>query len=297
MIRKTDSPGDTLIGAVLFVAALLAAAVSLSLIGMLAAGSIEFFREVSLFEFFTGTVWNPLFFQKQFGILPLVTGTLSVVIIAVLVSVGPGILISIYLSEFASDSLRNIMLTVLEIVSGIPTVVYGFLTLFWATPVLKKLVPGFPAFSAFSVGIMTGLMVLPVLIYLWEAVISSVSDRYRQGSLMLGADRMQTLFRAVLPAAMPGLLSVLILAIIRVIGETMIVVIAGGQKAEFGFDFLAPIQTMTAFIIQVGMGDFPPESMEYQGAFAIAGVLAVTTMSLSLLSRYLRRMFSERSGQ
>lgn len=295
-LRKFNALEDILAGTLFFIAAFMAVSVSLVLIGLLVAGSIEFFREVSLFEFFTGTVWNPLFSQKQFGVLPLITGTLSVILIAATVAVGPGILISIYLSEFASDSMRSIMRTVLEIISGIPTVVYGFLTLFWATPVLKKMVPGLPAFSAFSVGVMTGLMILPVLIYLWEGVISSVSDRYRQASFLLGADRMQTLFRSVLPTALPGLFSVLILAIVRVIGETMIVVIAGGQQAEFGFDFLAPIQTMTAFILQVGMGDLPPESMEYRGAFAISGVLAVTTMTLSLLSRYFRRVFSERRG-
>ncbi len=293
-MTKNRSGTDYLAGSIMFAAALLAAMVSLMLLGFLALGAYGFFNEVSFLDFFTGTVWNPLFSQKQFGVLPLVTGTISVVLIASLVSVGPGLLISIYLSEFASEHLRNAMRLVLEILSGIPTVVYGFLALFWATPVLEKIVPGMPAFSAFSVGVMTGLMILPMLVYLWESIISSVPEEYRHASLALGADRMQTLFCSVLPTALPGLISVLILGVIRALGETMIVAIAGGQQAEFGFNFLAPVQTMTAFIIQVSMGDLDPGAMEYGGAFAVAAVLAVLTMSLSLLSRHLHKVYTGR---
>ncbi len=262
------------------------------MLGILASGTYEFFREVSFLEFFTGTVWTPLFSQKQFGVLPLLTGTFSVVSIAAMVSVGPALLISIYLSEFASESFRNFMRVLLEILSGIPTVVYGFLALFWATPVLKKIIPDLPAFSAFSVGIVTGLMILPFLIYLWESIISAVPDSYRHSSLALGAGRMQTLFRAVLPAALPGLLSVFFLSLIRVIGESMIVAIAGGQQAVFGFDILAPVQTMTSFMVQAGMGDFVPGTMELRSAFAVASVLVVITMLLSFLSRHLHKVFT-----
>ena len=293
-MTKNRSLTDYLAGSIMFTAALLAALVSLMLLGSLALVAYEFFNEVSFLDFFTGTVWNPLFSQKQFGVLPLVTGTISVILIALLVSVGPGLLISIYLSEFASEPLRNAMRPVLEILSGLPTVVYGFLALFWATPVLEKIVPGMPAFSAFSVGVMTGLMILPMLVYLWESIISSVPEEYRHASLALGADRIQTLFRSVLPTALPGLISVLILGIIRALGETMIVAIAGGQQAEFGIDFLAPVQTMTAFIIQVSIGDLDPGTMEYAGVFAVAAVLAVLTMSLSLLSRHLHKVHTGR---
>ncbi len=285
---------DRLTGIILFLAVCLAGLVSLCMLGILCLHTFEFFIQISLFDFFTGTVWNPLFTEKQFGVLPLLTGTCSVVFIAALVSVGPGFLISVYLSEYSSESFRETMRLVLEVLSGIPTVVFGFLALFWATPVLKAIVPGLPPFSAFTVGIMTGLMILPMLIYLSEAIISSVPDRYRDASRALGANRMQTLFRSVLPTAFPGLLSVFFLVIIRAVGETMIVAVAGGQQAEFGFDILAPVQTMTAFIIQVSLGDMAPDSVEYHGAFAVTAVLVLTTVALSIISRHLHKTFTRR---
>ena len=285
---------ERLIGGILFLSVCLASLVLIGMLALLFIQALSFFRQVSFLEFFTGTVWNPLFSEKQSGVLPLITGTCSVVSIAAIFSVGPAFLISVYLSEYASESFREVMIVIFEVLSGIPTVVFGFLALFWATPVLENIVPGFPPFSAFTVGIMTGLMILPMLIYLWESIISSVPDNYRDSSCALGAGRLETLFRTTVPTAFPGLLSVFLLAIIRAVGETMIVAIAGGQQSKFGFDILAPVQTMTSFIIQVCMGDLTPDTMEYRGAFAVACVLVVVTGILSIVSRQLRKKFSRR---
>lgn len=287
---------ERLIKSVLFSAVVLSSLVWLGMLMILAFETVSFFREISIFEFLTGTVWNPLFSQKQFGVLPLVTGTVSVAVIAVLTAVIPGFLIAAYLSEFAPESLRSPLRVLLEVLAGIPTVVYGFLALFWATPVLHKMVPDLSAFNAFTVGIMTGLMILPMLIYFWDTVISSVPAKYRISSLALGADRIQTLFHAVLPTALPGLLSVLLMAIARVIGETMIVVIAGGQQSEFGLHFFSPVQTMTSFIFQASIGDLTPDSMEYRGSFAVAALLVAATMVFGMLSRHLRRVFIRMVG-
>lgn len=285
---------DRLIGLAFFGLASLAALVSLTIIGILIGGSVKFFSELPILDFFTGTVWNPLFTRKQFGVLPLVTGTLSVLSIAVLVAVVPSMLAAIYLSEFASESFRSMMRFFLEIVAGLPTVVYGFLALYWATPVLKKAVPDLQGFSAFSAGVMTGLMIMPMLIYWWECLISSVPAGSRESSLNLGADRMHALFRTVLPEAAPGLVSVLLVGIVRIIGETMIAAIAGGQQAEFGFDLFGPVQTLTSFLFQASLGDLPPGSMEYGGAFAVAAVLSILTILIGFLSRYCRNKFLRR---
>jgi phosphate transport system permease protein len=255
--------------------------------------TVAFLREVSITEFLFGTVWTPLFFDKHFGVLPLVTGTLLASGIAMAVAVPAGLLTAVYLSEYAPAVVRRTVKPVLELLAGVPTVVYGYFALLFVTPVLQTFVPGLAGFNALSPGIVMGIMILPLVSSLSEDALRSVPNSLREGAYALGATRMEAALQVVLPAAFSGISAAVVLAVSRAIGETMIVAIAAGQQPRLTLDPRVPVETMTAYIVQVSLGDTPAGTIEYRTIFAVGMLLFVSTFALNLLSNLLRERFRE----
>lgn len=278
---------------VLFLCALLSVGTTAGIIAVLAAETVAFFREVSIVEFLTGTEWTPLFATQQFGVLPLLLGTVVVSAIALAVAVPCGLLAAIYLSEYAPDRLRRVVKPVLEILAGVPTVVYGYFALTFVTPALQAWLPGLSGFNALSPGLVMGLMILPLVSSLSEDAMRAVPRGLREGAYALGATRMQTAWQIVVPAAFSGITAAVILAASRAIGETMIVAIAAGQQPRLTANPFVPIETMTAYIVQVSLGDTPQGTLEYRTIFAVGMLLFVMTFALNLLSTWLRTRFRE----
>ncbi len=256
--------------------------------------SIGFFRKVSIIEFLTSTQWTPLFYEKHFGILPLLLGTVLITVIAILVAAPLGILTALFLSEYASPRLRRLVKPVLEILAGVPTVVYGYFALLFVTPLLRRFIPSLAGFNALSPGIVMGIMILPLVASLSEDAMQAVPQSLREGGYALGATKFEVASQIVLPAAFSGITASLVLAVSRAVGETMLVTIAAGQMPQFTFNPLVPIETMTAFIAQISMGDVPTGSLEYQTIFAVGLMLFLLTFLLNLLARKLRERFRER---
>ena len=267
--------------------------VTLGIIMVLLWETLEFLREVPLTEFLFGTVWTPLFYDKHFGVLPLVGGTLLVSAIAMAVALPAGLLIAIYLSEYAASGTRRILRPTLEILAGVPTVVYGYFALLFVTPLLQAVIPGLASFNALSPGIVMGIMILPLVSSLSEDALRSVPNGLREGAYALGATRMQTSLRVVVPAAFSGISAATVLAMSRAVGETMIVVIAAGQEPRLTMDPRVPVATMTAYIVQVSLGDTPAGTIEYRTIFAVGMLLFLTTFALNLASNWLRERFRE----
>lgn len=277
----------------LFLCALLSVGTTAGIIAVLAAETVAFFREVSIVEFLTGTEWTPLFATQQFGVLPLLLGTIVVSTIALAVAVPCGLLAAIYLSEYAPERLRRVVKPVLEILAGVPTVVYGYFALTFVTPALQAWLPGLSGFNALSPGLVMGLMILPLVSSLSEDAMRAVPRGLREGAYALGATRMQTAWQIVVPAAFSGITAAVILAASRAIGETMIVAIAAGQQPRLTANPFVPIETMTAYIVQVSLGDTPQGTLEYRTIFAVGMLLFVMTFALNLLSTWLRNRFRE----
>ena len=252
-----------------------------------------FLREVPITHFLFGTVWTPLFFDKQFGVLPLVTGTMLASAIAMIVALPAGLLIAIYLSEYAPQPVRRVVRPVLEVLAGVPTVVYGYFALQFVTPLLQSFVPGLSGFNALSPGIVMGIMILPLVSSLSEDALRAVPTGLREGAYTLGATRMETSLRVVVPAAFSGISAATVLAVSRAIGETMIVAIAAGQQPRLTLDPRVPVETMTAYIVQVSLGDTPAGTLEYRTIFAVGMLLFVSTFALNLMSNWLRERFRE----
>ncbi len=267
--------------------------VTLGILSVLAVETFQFFREVSPFEFLFGTVWTPLFFQKSFGVLPLVAGTLLVSAIAMAVAVPAGLLAAVYLSEYAPAKVRRIVKPVLEVLAGVPTVVYGYFALLFVTPLLQQVIPGLSGFNALSPGLVMGIMILPMVSSLSEDALHGVPRGLREAAYALGATKMQTTTRVVLPAALSGISAAGILAASRAIGETMIVTIAAGQQPRLTANPLVPVETMTAYIVQVSLGDTPAGTLAYRTIFAVGMLLFVSTFLLNLASNWLRERFRE----
>ena len=293
MTRATRRLVETGIERLLFLSAVASVLVTAGIIGVLLVETVGFFREVSLAEFLTGTEWTPLFSEKRFGILPLVAGTVLVSAIAMAVALPGGLLSAIYLSEYARPGVRRIVKPVLEILAGIPTVVYGYFALLFVTPLLQTWMPTLSGFNAIGPGIVMGLMILPLVSSLSEDALHAVPNGLREGAYALGATRMQTALRVVVPAALSGISASFILAISRAIGETMIVAIAAGQQPRLTLDPTVPIMTMTAYIVQVSLGDTPGGTIEYRTIFAVGMTLFVMTFALNMASDWLRRRFRE----
>lgn len=293
MSRGSRTVIEFVIERALFACAALSILVTAGIIGVLLFETVEFLREVPITEFLFGTEWTPLFSDKHFGVLPLVSGTLLASLIAMVVALPAGLLTAIYLSEYASSGLRRVVRPVLEILAGVPTVVYGYFALQFVTPILQTFVPGLAGFNALGPGIVMGLMILPLISSLSEDALHNVPNGLREGSYALGSTKMQTALRVVVPAAFSGISAAAILAVSRAIGETMIVAIAAGQQPRLTLDPRVPVETMTAYIVQVSLGDTPAGTLEYRTIFAVGMLLFLSTFALNLVSTWLRNRFRE----
>jgi phosphate transport system permease protein len=284
---------EPLIEWLLFACAVVSILTTVGIVLVLLGETIGFLREVSIVEFLFGTEWTPLFATKRFGVLPLVAGTLLVSGIAMLVALPAGLLSAIYLSEYANPHVRRVIKPLLEVLAGVPTVVYGYFALTFVTPALQQIIPELAGFNALSPGIVMGIMILPVVSSLSEDALHGVPNGLREGAYALGASRMQATTRVVVPAAFSGITAAFILAISRAIGETMIVAIAAGQQPRLTASPLVPIETMTTYIVQVSLGDTPAGTLEYRTIFAVGMLLFVGTFVLNLVSAWLRERFRE----
>lgn len=274
--------------------ALVSILTTLGIIETLIFETIKFFQQVSIVQFLTDDKWTPLFSSAKFGIFVLISATVMTSSIAIMVALPLGLLSAICLSEYASARVRGILKPALEILAGVPTVVYGYFALLFVTPLLQKFVPGLQGFNALSAGIVLGIMITPLVASLSEDAIYSVPRSLRDGAYALGATRRETIISVVLPAALSGIVSSLILAISRAIGETMIVTLAAGQNPRLGLNPLVPVMTMTAFIVQVSLGDTPAGSLAYQTIYAVGMTLFTITLALNVFSFWFVRRFREK---
>jgi phosphate transport system permease protein len=289
----TRSLVERIIERALFLSAALSIFITAGIIAVLLTETLAFLAEIPIMEFLFGTVWTPLFADQHFGVLPLVTGTIVVSAIAMAVALPGGLLVAIYLAEYARPGVRRTLKPVLEVLAGVPTVVYGYFALLFVTPLLQRVIPGLSGFNALSPGIVMGIMILPLVSSLTEDALHAVPNGLREGAYALGATRMQAALRVVVPAAMSGISAAAILAVSRAIGETMIVAIAAGQQPRLTWNPLVPIETMTAFIVQVSLGDTPFGTIEYKTIFAVGMLLFIGTFALNLVSNWLRKRFRE----
>ena len=293
MTRQFRNTVEYVIERSLFLAAAGSILVTLGIIAVLVFETVEFLREVPISEFLFGTVWTPLFFDKHFGVLPLVSGTILASAIAMIVALPAGLLTAIYLSEYAPSNVRRVLRPVLEILAGVPTVVYGYFALLFVTPLLQQFVPGLAGFNALGPGIVMGIMILPLVSSLSEDALRGVPNGLREGAYALGATKMQATLRVVVPAALSGISAAAVLAASRAIGETMIVAIAAGQQPRLTMDPRVPVETMTAYIVQVSLGDTPAGTLEYKTIFAVGMLLFISTFVLNIASNWLRERFRE----
>ncbi|MCR6642366.1 MAG: phosphate ABC transporter permease subunit PstC [Sporocytophaga sp.] len=284
---------ETIIEKLLLACSLLTIFTTVGIIGVLIFETIGFFKEVSLIEFLTDTEWTPLFSNKRFGILPLLTGTLLTTLIATVVAVPLGLTIAVYLSEYSHKTVRNLVKPMLEVLAAVPTVVYGYFALVFVTPMFQKIIPSLAGFNALSPGIVMGIMILPLVSSLSEDALYAVPKSLREGSFALGATKFQTSWKVIVPSAFSGISVSIILAISRAIGETMIVAIAAGQQPRLTFDPTVPIETMTTYIVQVSLGDVPHDSVEYRTIFAVGMTLFVVTLLLNNISFWLKKKFQK----
>jgi phosphate transport system permease protein len=277
----------------LFACAAVSVLTTAGIVAVLLFETLEFLRDVSIVEFLFGTEWTPLFADARFGVVPLVAGTLLVSAIAMLVALPMGLFAAIYLSEYAHDGARRVVKPVLEILAGVPTVVYGYFALMFVTPQLQRVIPNLAGFNALSPGIVMGIMILPLVSSLSEDAMRAVPRGLREGAYALGATRMETSLQVVVPAAFSGITAAFILAISRAVGETMIVAIAAGQQPRLTASPFVPVETMTAYIVQVSLGDTPQGTLEYRTIFAVGMLLFLMTFGLNLVSTWLRARFRE----
>ena len=277
-----------------FVCGALSLLTTFGIVAVLIFETVEFFAEVSLLEFLTDTQWTPLFAQKHFGILPLLSGTFLTSAIAILVAMPVGLVCAIYLSEFAPEPVRRMTKPVLEVLAGIPTVVYGYFALLFVTPLLQTFIPSLSGFNALAPGMVMGIMIIPLVSSLSEDAMYAVPQSLREAAHALGASRLQVALRVVVPAAFSGIAAAFLLAVSRAIGETMIVAIAAGQQPRLTLNPLVPVETMTAYIVQVSLGDTPTGTLEYRTIFAVGTMLFFSTLILNLFSRSLRERIRER---
>ena len=253
----------------------------------------SFFFEVSLWEFLTGTRWTPILKPRAYGVLPLVSGTLLVTLIAAAVALPIGLMTAIFLSEYAPDKIRRIIKPILEILAGIPTVVYGYFALTFVTPLLQGIFDNLIIFNALSAGLVMGVMIIPMVSSLSEDAMMSVPRSLREAAYALGATRYEVSLRVIVPAALSGIIAAFILALSRAIGETMLVTIAAGATPRMSFDPMESIQTMTAYIVQLSLGEAAVGSLEYNTIFAVGLLLFVMTFVMNLLGFWVVRRFRE----
>jgi phosphate transport system permease protein len=284
---------DRVIELVLLACALVAVFTTVAIVVILVWESSAFFEHVTIREFLTDTMWTPLFADARYGIMPLVSGTLTVTFVALLVAIPFGTIIAIYLSEFASNRTRETVKPILELLGAVPTVVYGYFALLMVTPVLQMLIPDLPGFNMLSAGLVIGLMIVPYVASVSEDAMRAVPRYMREGSYAMGATQLQTALRVVVPGAFSGIAAAYILGISRAIGETMVVAIAAGMQPTLTFDPTEPAATITAYIVQVSLGDLPHDSIGYQSIFAAGLVLMLMTLVFNVIGFFLTRKFRE----
>lgn len=293
MSKQVRRVKERLIEGALLLSALFSIFITAGIIAVLFFETFEFFKEVSIIEFLTDTQWTPLFAEKHFGILPLFAGTLLTTLIAVVVAIPIGLTSAIYLSEYASDRVRTAVKPALEILAAIPTVVYGYFALLLVTPALQMMFPDLSGFNALSPGIVMGIMIIPIISSLSEDAMHAVPMGLREGAYALGSTRLQVATRVVVPAAFSGIAASFILGISRAVGETMIVAIAAGQQPRLTMNPFVPVETVTAYIVQVSLGDTPTGTIEYRTIFAVGISLFVVTFGLNMVSYWFRKKFRE----
>lgn len=274
--------------------ALISVVTTLGIVLTLIFETFEFFREVPLWRFLSDRQWTPLFSNAQYGIWVLVSATLLTTGIAILVALPLGLLAAVYLSEYANPKVRKWLKPALEVLAGVPSVVFGYFALLTVTPFLRNFIPGLQGFNALSAGLILGVSIIPLVASLSEDALYSVPDSLRQGSYAVGATRRETITSVVVPAALSGIVASFILAVSRAIGETMIVSLAAGQNPTLGFNPLVPVMTMTAFIVQVSLGDTPAGSLAYKSIFAVGMTLFLMTLVLNIISFWVVRRFREK---
>ncbi len=284
---------EKIIEKALFFSALITILTTVGIIWVLFAESFSFFKEVSIIDFLTDREWAPLYAEKHFGILPLITGTLLTTLIAVAVALPIGLTIAVYLNEYAPLSFSKSIKPLLEILAAVPTVVYGYFALVVVTPFLQKLIPGMSGFNALSPGIVMGIMIIPFVSSLSEDALRAVPQSLREAAYGMGSTRFQTAFKVLVPAASSGIISSVILALSRAIGETMIVAIAAGQQPRFTMNPLVPIETITTYIVQVSSGDVPNNSLEFKTIFAAGFSLFLLTFILNNISFWINKKFHQ----
>jgi phosphate transport system permease protein len=277
----------------LFAAASLSVFITAGIVYILVSESLVFFRHVSVVDFLTDTQWTPLFTNAHYGILPLLSGTLVVAGIALGVAIPAGTTLAIYLSEYAPGAVREIIKPLLELLAGVPTVVYGYFALLFVTPLLRYFIPGLPGFNMLAPGLVMGVMILPYVTSVSEDAMRAVPNNLREGAYALGFTRFQTANKVVVPGAFSGITAAYILGMSRAVGETMVVAIAAGQNPKLTFDPTEGAATITAYIVQVSLGDLPHGSIGYQTIFAAGLTLFIITLAFNIIGSYLRRRFRE----
>jgi len=285
--------GEFVIKGWLGVCALISILTTAAIVFLLLKETFNFFENVSPGEFFLGTTWTPLFQPSSFGVLPLVWGTMLVTVGAALIAIPTGLASAIYLSEYASDRVRRIIKPVLELLAGIPTVVYGYFALTFVTPMLRNIFPDLQVFNALSAAIVVGIMVLPMVATLSDNALRAVPVSLRQGAYALGATSYEVTTRVVVPAGLSGVMASFLLAISRAIGETMAVTLAAGQTPNLSLSMFESIQTMTSYIVQVSLGDTPTGGVAYQTLFAVATLLFAITLTINIISQIILNRFRE----
>lgn len=281
------------IESVLLLAACVSVFTTVGIVYILLKESFVFFAHVSVWDFLTDTQWTPLFDNAHFGIMVLLSGTITSSAVALLVAVPLGTIIAIYLSEFAGHKTRETLKPVLELLSGVPTIIYGYFALLFVTPILQKIFPGLPGFNVLSAGLVMGIMIIPYVASLSEDAMRAVPMGLREGSYAMGATRYQTAVKVVVPAALSGIASAYILGISRAVGETMILAVAAGMQPNLSFNPLEPAATITSFIVQVALGDLPHGSVGYQTIFAAGLMLLLLTLAFNMLGYWVRRRYRE----
>jgi phosphate transport system permease protein len=291
--RRLRHVQERIIEFVLFVAALISVATTVGIVLILLKESYDFFQVVSLWDFLTDTQWTPLFSDAHYGIMPLLSGTLVSSTVALLVAIPLGTIIAIYLSEFAPFAVREVAKPFLELLGGIPTIVYGYFALLFVTPLLQLIFPELPGFNLLSAGLVMGIMIIPYVSSVSEDAMRAVPMALREGSYAMGATRFQTAIRVVTPAAFSGIAAAYILGISRAVGETMILAVAAGMQPNLTWNPMEPAATITAYIVQVALGDLPHGSIGYQTIFAAGLTLALLTLLFNVLGHVLRKRYRQ----
>jgi phosphate transport system permease protein len=291
--RRTRVWREKFIESLLFLAALVSVFTTVGIVYVLVSESVVFFQYVSIIDFLTDTQWTPLFDDMHFGIMVLLSGTLTSSAVALLIAIPLGTVIAIYLSEFAPFKVREIAKPFLELLGSIPTIVYGYFALIFVTPLLQQLWPELPGFNLLSAGIVMGIMIIPYVSSISEDAMRAVPMSLREGSYAMGATRFQTAVKVVVPAPFSGLASAYILGISRAVGETMILAVAAGMQPNLTFNPTEPAATITSYIVQVALGDLPHGSIGYQTIFAAGLTLMLLTLTFNILGHVLRKKYRE----